>query len=157
MSNFICFIFKARDNPSEFREGERSVECLSSRAMTKMILWRNPLKTEANWIFRRMTNAQRPPLFKLFSTQIAFGCLTLIALVETVVLSIFTILCLPLNYISVKRPLQSSFSLLNSASFTILWAFGNLFFNFVSPNLLTKEKFARDYVFNGGVSPDDVR
>lgn len=133
------------------------MECLSSRVMTKLILWRNPLKTEANWIFQRTTLSPRPHILKLLASQIAFGGLTLIATIETVAFSILAILCLPLHYISVKRPLEFSSSLLGSASFTILWAFGNLFFNFVSPNLLTQEKFARDYAFNGGVSPNDVR
>lgn len=151
MSNFIIVRYML-----QVSQGEIMVQCLSSHVMTHLILWRNPCGREANWIFGGRIRLQRPPFIKVICAQFAFAALAITALVETVVFSIFAFLALPFNYIGVKKPLEFTVNLLQSASFTILWTIGNLFFNFVSPNLLTQEKFACDFIFHGGVSPNEV-
>lgn len=157
MSNSIIVRIDSEYNARSPDDEEIMMQCLTSHMMTKLILWRNPKGKEANWIFQRMPSSRRPILLKLLCTQIAFASLTIVALVETIAYSILTFFTLPFNYITVKRPLQFSLKLLQSSSFSVLWSLSNLFFNFASPNLLTKEKFARDFIFHGGVSPNDIR
>lgn len=127
------------------------IHSLSSRAITKIIAWRNPQGHEERWLQREGRYRKLPSLKKIIASELLFALLSITALIETIAASVLTFCCLPLDFISIQRPLVFTAGWLKSACFSILWSMSNLFHNIVAPNLLTQESTARRFAFHGGL------
>lgn len=110
--------------------------------MSYLVTWRNPQGREEEWM-------NRPQTFPGLATKLisagGFCVLTAGAAVETVAYSAIAVLTLTI-YPLTDRPFQYAVKLLESSSFTTLWALADAaFINWFFPNLLTHESLARGW------------
>ncbi|MBS0647876.1 MAG: hypothetical protein JSS10_01470 [Verrucomicrobia bacterium] len=115
------------------------IRCLSSHLMSYLVTWRNPQGREEGWIFQRETF---PGFVKVSICQIGFSAVAVTAAVESIAYGALSLLALTV-YRLTDRPFEYTVSLLQSSSFTTLWAVADLIFNWFFPNLLTHESLAR--------------
>jgi hypothetical protein len=113
--------------------------------MTALLSWRNPQGREDNWAEQNLYQIDNPWIHagKIICIEIPLVLLAITAVVETVVYSIFTFVSLILYPIT-DRPFAFSVKLLESSSFTILWALAVTVRNFYFINMMTKEIHALD-------------
>lgn len=115
--------------------------CLSSHLMTYLVAWRNPQGREEVWMREPQTF---PGLARRCICEIGFGAVVATAAVESIAygaISLVTLTVYPLT----DRPFEYAVKLLQSSSFTTLWALADLLFNWFFPNLMTHESFARSW------------
>jgi hypothetical protein len=128
---------------------------LSSNVMSKLVEYRNPQGKEENWLSKayRYEFQSLPSPLMFFITEGGFALVAIAALVETVVAGVFAIATLPFAFFSLKNNEKNIvWHWAISASFTTVWSISTLFFNMYGTNLFTNEKFARSFIFDGGVS-----
>lgn len=118
------------------------VRSIASRLMTILTTWRNMDGKEANWQDEGMPywKSERSSIEHYAKAVLAEHCLpviTTIAVVETVVYSIFSLF-----------GSSHSYKLLQSSSFTILWSLADLFYNHCYTNILTDESKAQSFASN---------
>jgi len=115
---------------------------LCSNLTTKLILWRNPQGHERIWFNREREFRVFPSKGKLLLAELGFGCLGIASTVEWIVSAIVALLA----KLCCSRSLANrAVNWYRSSAFTTLWAFSNLFFNFVYPNLFTEERNANTW------------
>lgn len=125
--------------------------CISSHFMSYLVTWRNPQGREEGWMNRPQTF---PGLAKKLISAGGFCVLTAGAAVETVAYGAIAVLTLTI-YPLTDRPFQYAVKLLESSSFTVLWALADgVFINWFFPNLFTHESLARGW--SGFINPTRI-
>lgn len=135
--------------------------CASSQVMTKLLAWRNPQGSEEGWFVpgRRQGIENRwIHAGKCFATEIALCLLVITSTIETVVYSVFTLLSeIILKFNGNEERYKFFAKLLQSSSFTILWALGDaVFYNPFFINVMTHESFARYWADMFNPTPIDL-
>jgi len=122
------------------------VRSLSSRAMSKMLEWRNPDGSEENWLSNTgSTGYGFPPLLKSVITQVGLGVLAICAAEESAAYIALIILSRPF-FSDVS---EGSLKRLQSSSFTVSWAAVDMLrYNLFTRNVCTHESFARRRCFS---------
>ena len=118
--------------------------CLSSKVMSQLLVWRNPQGREEGW----MNQGQGINNYKLHVSKIIFTEACLIGLLITT--TVESVAYVALRSVSIifypvtTAPYTFFAKLLESSSFTILWAAADiLLYNPLAVNVMTQEPFAR--------------
>lgn len=121
--------------------------CASSQLMTGLLAWRNPQGSEERWINNAQFISNRwKHIGKVAITEIGLLALTASSVIETVAYSALASLSLIL-YPCTDRPFKFFAKLLESSSFTVIWALADAaIYNPFLPNVMTRESFARYWV-----------
>jgi hypothetical protein len=109
--------------------------------MTYLVAWRNPQGREEVWMRQPQTF---PGLARRCICEIGFGAVVVTAVVESIAYGAISLLTLTV-YPLTDRPFEYAVKLLQSSSFTILWALADMIFNWFFYNLMTHESFARSW------------
>ncbi|MEC7840391.1 MAG: hypothetical protein VX777_10170 [Chlamydiota bacterium] len=117
---------------------------LSSKFISVIVNWRNPDRTIGYW---QLAGQQHPKFKYKLAAECCFFLTLGASVIETIVSSIFYTLSLPLDFITLNKPLDFAAKWLKSSSFSILWSIGNLYFNLFYPVLIKEEDMSRAYAF----------
>lgn len=130
------------------------IHSASSQLFSAITIARNPQGREENWSKGEVQSL--PSSIVKFTSTIAYSLLLVVAIVEAIVSGLFTVLTFPLQLVSF-RPYEKAFQWLESSAFTIIWSIGAVIFR-NTPNLLSREESARNFIFRGSISrePDVI-
>jgi len=118
---------------------------ISSKVMTTLIKWRNPTQSVGLWT---INDNDHPKINVKLIVEFSLTLIVVGAVIETVVSSIFLLFSLPLDFITVNAPFEYGVKWIKSASFTIIWGIGNLYYNLFYSKIIHSEHEARHFTFN---------
>lgn len=118
---------------------------ISSKVMTTLIKWRTPAQSVGLW---NIYNDDHPTINVKLIVESSLILIIVGAAIETVVSAIFILLALPLDFITVSAPFEYGVKWIRSASFTIIWGFGNLYYNLFYCKITHVEHEARQFTYN---------
>ena len=132
-----------------------SMRCASSHVMSSVLGWRNPQGREEGWWGQNQgIDSCCKHIGKLVVAELAFGILALSSIVETIAYATLALASIALYPIT-NKPCKFFAKLLQSSSFTIIWALADIILSPIFINLTTHESFARFWAGSAFFRLDD--
>ncbi len=95
---------------------------ISSSLISKVAIWRNPLGSEENWLRDLNRDTRFPSSTKIRIAGVAFAAIMVVAIIESIVNAIFTLLAKALTLFKLNYPFEILYKRLDSSVFSISWA-----------------------------------